>query len=138
MAVACKAANPLPGGTPDADSAKPDGQGTEIDSEKTAAVVDGDLARADAPAAHPPAAPAAAEASPTIEHLLKTMGTMAETLQAVAAQNVELRARVEDIAQTPLPPRAIAPGSPVARSPRAKTAALQNRRWSMSPTHWRG
>src|SRR5262245_34907918 len=122
MAMACKAANPLPGGTPDADSAKPDGQGTEMDSEKSAAVADGELAKhapgseqgTDAPAITPAITPAAnppvaaAEANPNVDQLLKTMGTMAETLQAVAGQYKELRARVENIAQTPLPPRAIA------------------------------
>jgi hypothetical protein len=108
MAIACKAANPQPGGTPEA-AGEGEGQGAEMDSEKSAANPGGDLAKqTDAPAATPPAAAAAAEANPTIDRLLKTMGTMAETLQAVAAQHGELRARVEDIAQTPLPPRAIA------------------------------
>src|SRR5262249_32458707 len=90
LALACKGANPPPGGTPEA-AGEGEGQGAEMDSEKSAAVAEGELAKhapgseqgtaSPAAAAPAPAAPAAAEASPTIEHLLKTMGTMAETLQ---------------------------------------------------------
>src|SRR5262249_57584729 len=75
MAMACKAANPVPGGTPEA-AGEGEGQGAELDSEKSAAVAERELAK-HAPGSEqgtespPAAAPApAAPATPTIEHLL--------------------------------------------------------------------
>jgi hypothetical protein len=95
MEMACKASNALPGGTPDADTAKPDGQGTEEDTAKRAA------AAAAAPTTEP-------QANPALDQLLKTVVTLTETTQALLTQNGEMRKRIEDIAQQEKPPRALA------------------------------
>jgi hypothetical protein len=103
MEMACKASNALPGGTPDADTAKPDQQGTEEDTAKQAAAAAADLAKtaaAAAPATEPP--------NPALDQLLKAVVSLTETTQGLLTQNSEMRKRIEDIAATPIPAKALA------------------------------
>jgi len=109
MAMACKAANEQPGGSPEpageAESqgtqATAGGEGTDLgEPGKDAATAEGDLAKTTE-------APATPTADPTLAEIAKTVQEMAAGMAALAKQNQDLRARVEDIAQTPLPPRAI-------------------------------
>jgi hypothetical protein len=100
MEMACKAANAVPGGTPDADTAKPDGQGTEEDTAKQAA------AAAAAPAIQ--AVMTEPQANPALDQLVKAVVSLTETTQGLLQQNGEMRKRIEDIAATPFPPKALA------------------------------
>jgi hypothetical protein len=108
MEMACKASNALPGGTPNADTAKPDGQGTEEETAKQAAAAAADLAKADAPMIPGDAMRAVAEQNPALDQLLRAVVSLTETTQGLLTQNGEMRKRIEDIAATPVPPRALA------------------------------
>jgi tRNA threonylcarbamoyladenosine modification (KEOPS) complex Cgi121 subunit len=108
MAMACKALNEQPSGAP-TPAGEAEGQGTSTtaggegtdagEPGKDAATAEGDLAKT--------AEPPAATADPSLADIAKTVTEMAQGLASLAQQNKDLRARVEDIAQTPLPPRAI-------------------------------
>src|SRR6516164_6308437 len=102
MAMACKAANEQPGGSPEPAgeaesqglSTTAGGEGTDLGDPGTdKAAAEGDLAKTGEPAAA--AAPATGEPV-TVEAMAK-----------MTKQFTDLRGRVEDIAQTPLPPRAL-------------------------------
>jgi len=111
MQMACKTANEQPGGSPEpAGETSEEHQGAQMsapgegddlgDPGKDAAAADGDLAKTTE-------APATPTADPTLAEIAKTVTEMAQGMAALAKQNQDLRARVEDIAQTPLPPLAI-------------------------------
>jgi len=113
MAMACKATNEQPGGSPEPAgeaesqglSTTAGGEGTDLGDPGTdKAAAEGDLAKTGEPAAA--AAPATGEPV-TVEAMAKTVQTMAEMMATMTKQFTDLRGRVEDIAQTPLPPRAL-------------------------------
>lgn len=105
MAMVCKAANELPGGSPPlgANAGESEGQGASEDTSKAAAA-----ATAGEPMIKAEASQVVAEANPALEQLIKTTTSLTELVKGLVNQNQDLRARVEDIAQTPLPARALA------------------------------
>jgi len=109
MAMVCKATNEQPGGSPEPAgegesqglSTTAGGEGSDLGEPGTdKAAAEGDLAKT---ANEPPAPAATAEEQP----IAKAVQTMAEMMETLTKQFTELRGRVEDIAQTPLPPRAL-------------------------------
>jgi hypothetical protein len=107
MEMACKASNALPGGSLNP-AGESDGDGAAEDTAKQAAAAAAELAKADPPMIPGDAMRAVAEQNPALDQLLKTVVTLTETTQALLTQNGEMRKRIEDIAATPVPPKALA------------------------------
>jgi hypothetical protein len=99
MEMACKASNALPGGSL-SPAGEAEGEGTNEDTAKQAAAAAANAAG--------PTTLTEPQANPALDQLLKTVVTLTETTQALLTQNGEMRKRIEDIAATPVPPKALA------------------------------